>query len=920
MADAPNSFKDPFWSSLASRVEAKLDLPPGLLVSVLTKGEHSNADQVSEAGARSPFQIIPKTRKAAIEKFGIDPYLSPQNAAEVAGRLLSGSLKRNNGDAALAVAEYHGGTDRREWGPRTRAYVQRVMEWFPADPMPLPDVGQSPLKTGAPMAPGTSTFDRLSAAMGKPSESQIANVFKAYQSGQMPAADAAQFESDVKSGRVMLPRGAQLEQPEGLPASSGAAVLPASVLAAYGDGRMSSADKAQLEADVRSGIVRLPLGIELRDGAARAAIPGATEGSPLANNGAPPEIQKGPGLLDRVVGAGEAGLAALTGATTGALGMAGGLVKGIADQVASGQFGNPADRTVENAMAAGARAGTYEPRTPSGQAQAAVLGDVMQQALPAVMALPGMVTSVPGGAPKSGAPAAVLAKAGIEGTARDAADLVARPAVAIGAAAPWAAGDVAASAAQGLTDAASAGAARVAGLAKGVTTLPRRAIAALTGTRETAPTPGTLGSAGAAATDIAAQRRATAADLPVPVDLTKGQATRDPAQLKFEIETAKNPEFGGPLRERTVQQNDAYLRNFDNMIDQTGAQAPDLRAVGVSVDAALVNRSKLLKAEIRRRYEAARQAGELEAPVTLDSVVSHLNASEPESATAPLLTTARRMALKTGIASSDADGALVAQPVPLKTAELYRQAIGANTDFAAPNIRQSTIIKGLIDEATDGLGGNLYRSARAARARYAQEFENRAIVAKLVNTVRGTADRKVAIEDVYKHSILNGSLDDVRHLRTVLGQAGPEGAQAWKELQGATLAHIRDVALNSATDSMGNRVLSPAGLDKVVRSLDADGKLDFVLGKQTAQKVRDVRDLALWTKTAPPEAAINTSNTASTIAAAVTDTILSGLSGMPIPAATVTRVALKSIHDSKLRARIADALGQAQKPPGTSVH
>jgi len=70
----PTSYKDPFWSDLAANTEQKLGLPSGLLVSVLTRGERSNADQVSEAGARTPFQIIPATRKAVLEKYGIDAY------------------------------------------------------------------------------------------------------------------------------------------------------------------------------------------------------------------------------------------------------------------------------------------------------------------------------------------------------------------------------------------------------------------------------------------------------------------------------------------------------------------------------------------------------------------------------------------------------------------------------------------------------------------------------------------------------------------------------------------------------------------------------------------------------------------------------------------------------------------------------
>lgn len=128
MAEVPNSYKDPYWSNLAANTEEKLGLPAGLLASIVTKGEKTNADQVSSAGAKTPFQIIPSTRKAILDKYGIDPYLSPENAAEGAGLLLKESLDRNKGDTSLAVAEYHGGTNRDNWGAKTKAYVQRVLE------------------------------------------------------------------------------------------------------------------------------------------------------------------------------------------------------------------------------------------------------------------------------------------------------------------------------------------------------------------------------------------------------------------------------------------------------------------------------------------------------------------------------------------------------------------------------------------------------------------------------------------------------------------------------------------------------------------------------------------------------------------------------------------------------------------------
>ena len=128
MSDFANSFKDASYDSIDKSVEAKLGLPDGLLSSIRLNGEKSNNNQVSSANARTPYQIIPKTRIAALKAYKIDPYLSPENAAEVAGNLLKDSLKRNNGDVANAVAEYHGGTDRKNWGDITKAYVSRVVD------------------------------------------------------------------------------------------------------------------------------------------------------------------------------------------------------------------------------------------------------------------------------------------------------------------------------------------------------------------------------------------------------------------------------------------------------------------------------------------------------------------------------------------------------------------------------------------------------------------------------------------------------------------------------------------------------------------------------------------------------------------------------------------------------------------------
>ena len=548
-SEFPNIYRDPLYASLDSATEQKLSLPPGLLAAVRMRGERSNHDQVSEAGAKTPYQIIPATRAAAIKKFGIDPMLSPANASEVAGLLLKDSLDRNQGDPKLAVAEYHGGTDRANWGPRTRSYVQRVTGGLPE----MTDLPASPEPADAPdpsmpASGGPSTFDRVSAATAKPIAPQIASIYAAYQSGQMSPQESQQFESDVQAGHIMLPRGAQLNTSGGVqPAfasADGAFTLPIAVADAYTTGKMPEADRMQLDQDVRSGLVKLPPGTRLGQSSAVNAIPGLAPGDQPPAAVAPPTSTAPVSVGDQIVGAGETALQLATGATGGVVGMVGGTAKGLANAILDGSFGTPqANAAVEQAALQGASALTYAPRTAAGQAQSQAAGEALSNLIPVA----GVAGTMPALLPGVRAPAAVLARAGTEGVARDAASALAGPA----------AGDAAAAATANAITGAAKGAQRVVDLASNVTTLPRRAVEMLRKPEDTAPTAGTMGSVGAAGTDMAGQRRATAESLGFTGDsaLTAGQATRDAAQLKFEVETAKMPDQGTPLRQRVNNQN-----------------------------------------------------------------------------------------------------------------------------------------------------------------------------------------------------------------------------------------------------------------------------------------------------------------------------------------------------------------------------
>lgn len=606
------------------------------------------------------------------------------------------------------------------------------------------------------------------------------------------------------------------------------------------------------------------------------AIPGANARLAASNAAITAQGPKeDPTFVDKLIGGGETALSLATGATGGALGMLGGAAAGLVGNLTNGKYGMKDG--VEQGMLQGADSLTYSPRTEKGQEYTGAVGDVIANTLPAIP-MTAELALIGNGAKTGTAAATGAARAGAAATK---------------AALPEVAKSV------------TAGVDRIKAMSPAIAERVQRT---LNRTPDT-PTPGTRASGGSAGTDIAAQRIANATDLPVPIKLTRGQATRDQSQLRFELETAKG-EKGQALRDRYSDQNEAIVKNFDAWVDQTGAEAPNLRSVGSAVDRALVEKAGRDKAEVRAAYKAAENSAESAAPVQLDDLVAHLNDSIPDVATAPIIDTATKRAIRLGVASQDGDGNLVAKPVSLRVAEAMRQSISQAADPAhAPNLRQATIIKGLIDAQTEEAGGPLYRQARALRSRYATQYENRGVIRDLLRTDRGTQDRKVALEDVWSHSIAKGSLDDVRQVRKVLQTGGENGQQAWKELQGQTLNWLRDQATsNSATDQRGNAIFSAPKLHSAMRQLDADGKLDFVFGKQGAQQLRDINDLSKVVFTAPP-GVVNTSNTASVILSALGESAAAGaIVGIPAPILTGLKYVHGRAKDRALAKRVNESL------------
>jgi len=564
----------------------------------------------------------------------------------------------------------------------------------------------------------------------------------------------------------------------------------------------------------------------------------------------PPQIPyKEPSFGEKLIGAGETGLTLLTGGTTGLAGTVGGALTGAYEEVKSGQFGTPeAARRIEQRAALGGQKYTYMPTTQAGQEQVQFLGKVGAELLPLQPVVPlGLFT---------------------QGTG------------------------------QAILPSVRQGVSTVRGAFGEKPIMPR-----------IEPTFGQ--SAGAASTPMATVREATATNLPVPVTLTKGAKTREAEQLAFEKEQMKG-QFGEPLRKRIEQNNLEVLQNFDALMEMTGAQAAQsgFAATGNKVIDALSQGWQGAKAKTSAAYTKAEKAGQLQAPVALDTLADYINQNMPESTVAPVINVAKNKGIQLGVFEQLDDGTIRALPADLKNTELLRQSIGKTIGIEPTNKKFGGELKQVIDASTEGVGGDLYKQARALRVQQARKFEGRAIVANLLTKVKGKDDPKIEASQVFQKSVLEGSPEEITFLKRVLYTSGKDGQTAWKEVQGSTINHIQEIATGGVgTDSMGRKIVSPAKLNDAIKSLDKNGRLDIVLGKEKAQTIRDLNEVLQYVQTVPPGTLVNTSGTAGVILAAITEAGTTGfLTGLPVPVLTGVRVATQYVKDRKLKARIEDAL------------
>jgi hypothetical protein len=359
---------------------------------------------------------------------------------------------------------------------------------------------------------------------------------------------------------------------------------------------------------------------------------------------------------------------------------------------------------------------------------------------------------------------------------------------------------------------------------------------------------------GAASTDEAILRQQRALEQKIP--LTKGEQLQDFGLLKRESDLPKeNPELAKGLIEFKQGQKQSILKRFEELSEKTGAQYADptaYRKIGALVDNEMVKQFDAKNLKVDNAYQAARDAGETKQVVDTTKLDQWLETNAGKAISVPEI-----KSIKADLAALKKikNGQVTIDDVE----ELYKSA-GQLGEPGKPSGLFMKQVKDVINDMTEGAGGDLYRAARTQRKELANDFENTYRVAKLLGTKGGYKDRAVALDDVFSHVVLDGSLEEMRTVTKLLKKGGPDGQQAYAELQGQTVQYLKDQLTKNASGQ-----LSFAKLKTAIDTLDREEKLAYMFGKQGRQTLMDVRD-TIQDALIKPEGAVNYSNTGSVVA------------------------------------------------------
>lgn len=368
---------------------------------------------------------------------------------------------------------------------------------------------------------------------------------------------------------------------------------------------------------------------------------------------------------------------------------------------------------------------------------------------------------------------------------------------------------------------------------------------------------------------VAAGRHIEAGSLPVPVELTAGQASGDVHLLSNELNSrAKNPE----LADRFNAQNGQIADNLSAIRDQV---SPNVNVPsGAPTGQALVDAYKTMDAPIQQQisdlYAKARSADGT--PALVDSATPMKNFAAQVGPT-------RFNALPSNVQQifRDSSANQVSLPAgfeqngssfrPMNVGDLMdidktlsgamRGATDGSVRHDIGALRDSIVSSNLDPSAAGADAFSAYKTAQAsARARF-QAMDADPAYKAAVNDSAPAGEPSPLADDFVRKYIAGGKTANVQNMMQNLSN-DPVNSEL---VASGLMDHIRSQAGVDLRTGSGN--ISQAGLNKAIQNLG--DKTRIVLGPEASQTVDKLGNVARYTQEQPRGSYVNNSNTAVTL-------------------------------------------------------
>jgi hypothetical protein len=400
--------------------------------------------------------------------------------------------------------------------------------------------------------------------------------------------------------------------------------------------------------------------------------------------------------------------------------------------------------------------------------------------------------------------------------------------------------------------------------------------------------------------------RAKAESLPVPVQLTRGQATGDAMQFAREQNLRGVTGVGEPLTNRLTEQNQAFIGNLDAL----GAKnAPSTVDTGNNYAPLVKDFWDTLQAKKDGLYAAVRNSQGQSA--AMDGVAAAQNIKAAlDSPQASHVYDALPANIKKTIES------LNYGEFPLTVAQAqsldklwYQASKGADgsTSFAINEARRMLADAPIVDS----LGADAQKAYQLAKQAHAQQMS--LIEPKLPNgmpnpnfqpIVKAVVKDGIAPEKLFGTAFLNAPPSAAsKNLEFLTHNIDPD---APRQVGQTLMGEIKRQALNDASAERGT--VSQSVLTKWANNPVQSARLDALMPKPAADTFRNLASTVETAKRFPVASAVNTSNTGSAVVNAASSVIKNSALAQFVGRLPLVRSAVEGLGAAKNQTDIATAL------------